>query len=349
MSLGQSGRSRQQSGLAIEVIPSPMETDPILASNMITPTVSLTESSSTPTAAAIPASAAAAATPTPATTSFAEPLIILRDYAFPPTDDRFHGRGPFVPKFNKIARLNAALARQPYESDSDDAKQKEKAKKKKKKYTNGWSDSDTSDMDVEPSEGGFKGFGSFGSTSTSSSGGGEARNQVIPAIQDDRVLPGPSFGPAGGWGVLGFGMDWLASSTSFSRDGLGGGGGGKEMSYPSQMELERNFVQGAEYEDYSGDGDAEDGEEPPYSFDQDYSGLDRLPVDAPLPPGSYRALYVFEAVGETEMGLEEGQIVTVVGKERGDGWAVVNDTREGREGRHALVPESYLELVQLAD
>ena len=117
------------------------------------------------------------------------------------------------------------------------------------------------------------------------------------------------------------------------------------------MELERNFVQGAEYEDISGDGDAEDGEEPSsYSFDRDYSDLDHMSaVNSPLPPGSYRALYVFEAVGETEMGLEEGQIVTVVGKERGDGWAVVDDTREGREGRHALVPESYLEPVQPAD
>ena len=47
------------------------------------------------------------------------------------------------------------------------------------------------------------------------------------------------------------------------------------------------------------------------------------------------------------MGLEEGQIVTVVGMGRGDGWAVVHDTREGKEGGRALVPESYLELVQL--
>jgi hypothetical protein len=58
---------------------------------------------------------------------------------------------------------------------------------------------------------------------------------------------------------------------------------------------------------------------------------------------------VFEAVGDIEMGLEEGQIVTVVGKQRGDGWTVVKDTREGKEGRHALVPQSYLELVELAD
>ena len=194
-------------------------------------------------------------------------------------------------------------------------------------------------------EGRFKGFGPF-----ENSGSGEAENRVIlteNAGEDDehdRVLPSPSFGPAGGWSTLG------ASSANFPHDELGGVGGGKETSYPSHRELKRNFGQGTKYKDYSGDSDAEDGDEPSYSFDQDYSDLDRPPVvDSSLPPGSYRALHVFEAVGDTEMGLEEGQIVTVIGKERGDGWAVVNDTREGREGCHALVPESYLELDQLAD
>ena len=198
---------------------------------------------------------------------------------------------------------------------------------------------------MEPSEEGFKAFGQFESSSSSD----EARHRVIPTEnvseddEHDRVLPSHSFGPAGG---LGFGMDWLASSR-IPHDKLGRGGGDKETSYPSQMELERNFGQGTKY---NGDSDAEDSDEPSYPFDRYYSDLDRPPVvDPSLPPRSYHALYMFEAVGDTEMGLEEGQIVTVVGKERGDGWAVVNDTREGREGCHALVPESYLELVHLAD
>ena len=81
--------------------------------------------------------------------------------------------------------------------------------------------------------------------------------------------------------------------------------------------------------------------------DSDNSDVEMDSAPTPLPSGSYRALYVFEAVGDAEMGLEEGQIVNVTGKGR-DGWAVVYDTREGKEGGHALVPESYLELVQLA-
>ena len=64
--------------------------------------------------------------------------------------------------------------------------------------------------------------------------------------------------------------------------------------------------------------------------------------DEPLVPGLYRALYAFEPEGTAEMALEEEQIVHVVGRGGGVGWAVVE--KEG--GGHALVPESYLELVE---
>lgn len=64
--------------------------------------------------------------------------------------------------------------------------------------------------------------------------------------------------------------------------------------------------------------------------------------DETLMPGIYRALYAFEPEGIAEMALEEEQIVHVVGRGGGVGWAVV----EREEGGHALVPESYLELVE---
>ena len=73
----------------------------------------------------------------------------------------------------------------------------------------------------------------------------------------------------------------------------------------------------------------------------------------PLYPGLYRALYSFEPEGMAEMELDENQIVRVVGRGGGVGWAVVVDERGGdEEGRkvqvkHALVPESYLEAVTL--
>ena len=45
--------------------------------------------------------------------------------------------------------------------------------------------------------------------------------------------------------------------------------------------------------------------------------------DLPLPPGIYRALYSFEAEGTAEMSLSEGQLVRVIGRGGGVGWAVV--------------------------
>jgi hypothetical protein len=47
------------------------------------------------------------------------------------------------------------------------------------------------------------------------------------------------------------------------------------------------------------------------------------------------------------MALEEGQVVRVIGRGGGIGWAVAVDDRKGGEEVHALVPESYLEVVRL--
>jgi hypothetical protein len=336
-------------------MPSPIDVDS-------TPIASAKE---TPTAAAIPISAAmpvppnsaasvvvaaaAAATVPVVVVADDGPLIIVRDYGFAPSDDRFHGRGPFVPKMNKLSRLNCILARRPYESDSDaegnkakqKEKEKEKKKKKKKKDVNGWSDSDNSDVDMDLGDN--KGFG-----------GSSGRVLSLEnALEDDEDeggggvggFPRHAFGGGGvgakGWGPFGFGgINWqTVLGSNFLRDA---GARGTTMSFPSRMELDRNFGQ---LDDMGAvDGEEEKEEEEVYPFDEE---LDSAPTP-PLPPGSYRALYVFEAMGEAEMGLEEGQIVSVTGKGRGDGWAVVDDTREGKEGGHALVPESYLELVKLA-
>ena len=42
------------------------------------------------------------------------------------------------------------------------------------------------------------------------------------------------------------------------------------------------------------------------------------------------------------MALEEGQVVKIIARGGGVGWAVV----EKEDGEHALVPEGYLELVE---
>jgi hypothetical protein len=138
------------------------------------------------------------------------------------------------------------------------------------------------------------------------------------------------------WHPFGFGgINWQSVLGSI-RDA----GAIPTMTFPSRMELDHNFGQ---LDDMGAVDGEEDDEEEVYPFDEE---PDFAPT--PLPPGSYRALYVFETMRDVEMGLEEGQIVSVTGKGRGDGWAVVDDTREGKEECLGLVPESYLELVQLA-
>ena len=97
---------------------------------------------------------------------------------------------------------------------------------------------------------------------------------------------------------------------------------------PSKTDFDRNFEQSSPI----GENGYED-------EDDDY---EYPPDDEPLAPGTYRALYAFEPEGTAEMALEEEQVVHVIGRGGGVGWAIVE--REG--GGHALVPESYLELVK---
>lgn len=116
---------------------------------------------------------------------------------------------------------------------------------------------------------------------------------------------------------------------------------------PSQGDFERNFEDAVSpsyeiddpYASLDDDDDFDDYEDP---AEQVGEGEDH--VERPLFPGLYRALYTFEPEGTAEMALEEDQIVRVVGRGGGVGWAIV--ARGGDEG-HALVPEGYLELVSL--
>ena len=130
----------------------------------------------------------------------------------------------------------------------------------------------------------------------------------------------------------------MRSGAAAAADDGGGGGG------PSQNDFERNFEDAVspsyeiddpyddddddfdDYEDGMAEGEGEDG------------------VERPLLPGLYRALFAFEPEGTAEMALEEDQIVRVVGRGGGVGWAIV---ARGGDESHALVPEGYLELVSL--
>ena len=111
---------------------------------------------------------------------------------------------------------------------------------------------------------------------------------------------------------------------------------------PSKTDFDRNFDVSSPAEEksafsYEGlDNDDDDD-------DTNYDGVEGDEEDGgPLIPGRYRALYAFEPEGTAEMALEEDQVVHVIGRGGGVGWAVV----QKEDGSHALVPESYLELVE---
>jgi hypothetical protein len=123
-----------------------------------------------------------------------------------------------------------------------------------------------------------------------------------------------------GWG----GFSWGRLSSSFPAAGY------SDEPVPSQGELDANFDQDSDDEEYQSAEDTQG--------DGLYDGK-----PAYLYPGLYRALYAFEPEGTSEMRLEPEQLVKVLGRGGGEGWAIA--VRE--DGQHALVPEDYLELVRL--
>ncbi|KIK94170.1 hypothetical protein PAXRUDRAFT_12214 [Paxillus rubicundulus Ve08.2h10] len=148
-------------------------------------------------------------------------------------------------------------------------------------------------------------------------------------------------GGINGWGGFkwGFGRGWGLD--------VGGAVSGTDSGFPSRGDLDRNF---GELDEAESDGEEEeevygDAEE---LSDEQYEDDDAEGEGEPLLlPGLYRALYAFEPEGTAEMKLDEDQMVRVIGRGGGVGWAVVVKDGLKDAGVHALVPESYLELVRL--
>lgn len=139
-----------------------------------------------------------------------------------------------------------------------------------------------------------------------------------------------------GWGGFkwGFGRAWQGFPKAGCADVTPTGAG-----FPSRGDLDRNFGGEDEYEEMETDEEDEILDE--VDVDVDAEG------EPPLFPGVYRALYAFEPEGTAEMKLEEEQLVRVIGRGGGVGWAVVVKGGLKDMGVHALVPESYLEPVRL--
>ena len=140
-----------------------------------------------------------------------------------------------------------------------------------------------------------------------------------------------------GWG----GFSWSGFRNRISWSTFGGGNhqssdDGAQL--PSKTDFDRNFDASSPAEEKgSFSYDAVDEDE---DVDANYDGTGDEDGSLLL-PGRYRALYAFEPEGTAEMALEEDQVVYVLGRGGGVGWAVV----EKEDGGNALVPESYLEFV----
>ncbi|KDR71087.1 hypothetical protein GALMADRAFT_229738 [Galerina marginata CBS 339.88] len=253
-----------------------------------------------PSSSMTPAAAAAGGVPTTPVTAqkrvSSVVYIKIRDFGFPPSDERHIGLGSDVPKPNKVGRMNRRLGGRTLSQGSME----------------------------------------------SSDGDGEEE------VDDDE------------WGNSTLGGGWDGFRMGLGRINWNMGAGNTAASvmeqeekdeFPSRMDLDMNFLVGDEALEQDEDEDEE-------YFD---AAADEEDEDT-LYPGLYRALYAFEPEGIAEMRLEEDQIVRVVGRGGGVGWAVVIDDKgpsslpegtdeEGVNGqaapKHALVPESYLEPVKL--
>ena len=160
-------------------------------------------------------------------------------------------------------------------------------------------------------------------------------------------------GPAGNaYGFSGWGLGRLGWFGARSNPSSGSGADTDSSAAaagdgPSQRDFARNFTDAMSpeyeaddpYESLDDDDDDDDVDD-----DRLFGRAEERGDERPLLPGLYRALYVFEPEGTAEMALEEDQIVRVIGRGGGVGWAIV--ARGDHEG-HALVPEGYLELVTL--
>ncbi|EFI27612.1 hypothetical protein CC1G_14538 [Coprinopsis cinerea okayama7 len=245
--------------------------------------------------------------------------IKIRDFAFPDEDERHRGLGVHVPKSNRVARLNRRLrrgwvvARRAQHSRRTHSTSSISSNNSWRSSTSSNASSTTSgDEEEEETWGDDAGWDSFrmGFGRLSWNTGG--------------FVGGGGYGGSAGYG------------------GASGGGGG----FPSRSDLDRNFMD-ADDEDY------DDG--PQYGEDQFQDGVDHdmddgeldgeeeeeMEEEEPMYPGIYRALFAFEPEGTAEVRLVEDQLVRVVGRGGGVGWAVVEvGWRPGKDFLESLKASS---------
>ncbi|WVO19234.1 uncharacterized protein IAS62_000513 [Cryptococcus decagattii] len=143
---------------------------------------------------------------------------------------------------------------------------------------------------------------------------------------------------AGGWGGLGF-FGWR---SRFGKQ--------NEIEDQSEVNEQVDMADGDADEDYYSSPQLSE----PDTFGYAYKILP--PLSPSLEPaGLYRAAYMFEGMGASEMSVDEGELLLLSGRGNGNpGWVIarrmsVEDGKVHRGEAVGLVPESYLERVQVLD
>ncbi|PPR07630.1 hypothetical protein CVT26_001698, partial [Gymnopilus dilepis] len=221
-----------------------------------------------------------------------EIYIKVRDFGFPPTDERHNGLGVDVPKANKVNRLNRRLGPRTLSQMSAES-------------TDGWDEE------------------------------GEDEAMQMDGFRISLGRLGVGMGWSSAWGS-GAGGSGETAADVLERESRERGG------YPSRSEMDINFLTGEEGGEGGSEGDFYDADDMDAEYQEGEEEEDMLY------PGLYRALYAFEPEGTAEMRLEEDQLVRVVGRGGGVGWAIVIDEKGtselaangGTGPKHALVPES---------
>ncbi|KAL0563354.1 hypothetical protein V5O48_018716 [Marasmius crinis-equi] len=271
--------------------------------------------------------------------------IQIRDFAYPADDQRHLGMGDEVPKPNRVRLLNRRLLGE----DGWRRWRKEERKKRKQRAR------------------ARESIGSIGSLSSRCSEDDWEEN-ATDANSDDETEDDDNNGWGGlvgfklgmgrfSWGLQNGGSSASKATTSSSDSPSNSN---SASGFPSQTDLDRNFADSSESsdteddDDGAGSGQYYSANASPMPVEEDLEG-----EEEELYPGLYKALYAFEPEGTAEMALHEDQLVHVVGRGGGVGWAVVivdgvdkhgnyidvPDDEEGKK-KHALVPESYLEAVK---
>ena len=283
-------------------------------------------------------------------------FIKIRDFGFQPTDERHNGQGPLVPKTNRVGRMNRRLGGRTYSTSSISSSE------------------DATDEDDDGDGWGWNsgGFGSGGLAYCGGWTGGGRGGRFSWAMSS---TAGVGTGAATAATIFDQEKAYAAAAANLSAAVVSKANGntfngGDDYSYPTRGDMDRNFLDSESEEFYDAEDDDDRGiYEGVPSVGGDENDDDE--EDEPLYSGLYRALYSFEPEGTAEMRLVEDQIVRVVGRGGGVGWAVVVVAVEpvelldaiekdssmvdgiGDDGalkattRHALVPESYLEPYKL--